>query len=97
MRTIYKYEVRMLDYALISGRVEKFLHVDYQKTTETICVWATINSEAEERKFVVSCYGTGHEIPQSAGDYIGTVILYSGEVVLHYFYKEISEAYELTE
>ena len=88
MKTIYKYELNVLDYKIIKGRIEKFLSVDYQKSSEKICVWALVNDELEEKNFVISCYGTGHNVPRNSGEYLGTVQLYSGEIVLHYFVSD---------
>lgn len=91
MKTIYKYELNVLDYKIIKGKIEKFLSVDYQKSSERVCVWALIDDNLEEEEFVISCYGTGHKLPYDVGKYIGMVQLYSGEVVLHFFYKRMSD------
>lgn len=52
-----------------------------------ICIWALVNPilPKEKREFVV--YGTGHKIiyEREELDYIGTVQLYKGSLVLHVF------------
>lgn len=52
-----------------------------------ICIWALVNPilPKEKREFVV--YGTGHKIiyERKELDYIGTIQLYKGSLVLHVF------------
>ena len=89
MKTIYKYTLNVLDCSIIRGRIDKFLSVDYQRSSERVCVWAVVDDAIEESSFIISSYGTGHKLPNDTGNYIGTVQLYSGEVVLHFFYKQL--------
>lgn len=90
MKTIYKYKVNPLDYTIVRGPIEKFLTVDYQESTG-ICVWALVDTDACEKDYAIFCYGTGHKVPNDPGKYIGTVQMYSGEVVLHFFYKKLDD------
>ena len=90
MKSIYKYPVNPLDYKIIKGTIEKFLSVEYQPNNG-ICVWAAIDTNLPEEEYIVSCYGTGHKLPNDPGEYIGTVQMYSGEMVLHFFVKKADQ------
>lgn len=50
-----------------------------------ICLWAEVDTDAkvEAREFVI--IGTGHEIREHAGEYVGTAHLAAGQLVLHVF------------
>lgn len=79
MRQIFKYDAS----EPIIGHIEKFLHVAYQGRDTMI--WAIVNDELPERKYVAVCSGTGWPLhnAQTAGTYIGT--LHDGGYVWHYF------------
>lgn len=87
MKTIYKYELAVLDIAEVTGRIEKFLSVQYQQDTGHVCAWALIDDGLPETTYVVCCYGTGHKVDLcfTGNAYIGTVQLLDGKIVLHYF------------
>ena len=50
-----------------------------------LCLWAEVDPSAatEMRSFQV--FGTGHEMPDVIGAYVGTAMLYSGKLVLHVY------------
>lgn len=50
-----------------------------------ICMWALVDTEAEleDRQFVI--VGTGHEVHDHAGEFVGTALLADGRLVLHVF------------
>lgn len=50
-----------------------------------LCLWALVDTEAdlENREFVI--VGTGHEVPEHAGEFVGTALLVGGQLVLHVF------------
>lgn len=47
--------------------------------------WLLVDSEAPTTKVSLRCYGTGHEVDEREGAYLGTVLLVNGAFVLHYF------------
>jgi len=51
------------------------------------CLWCLVQPDAPVVRMTVYCYGTGHPLPSDPGEYIGTVQLHGGELVLHYFRK----------
>lgn len=62
----------------------KPLYVGVQDNT-ALCIWAQVDTtaELEEREFVIA--GTGHELPEKTGKYLGTVMFNEGELVFHVF------------
>lgn len=50
-----------------------------------LCLWALVDTEAEleNREFVI--VGTGHEVHDHAGEFIGSALLAGGTLVLHVF------------
>lgn len=49
-----------------------------------VCIWYRCNPNADMQIRTIVIHGTGHEITPS-GDYVGTVLLYNGDLVLHVF------------
>lgn len=52
---------------------------------DAICLWAKVETEGpwEVRSFVI--VGTGHELPEHTGKYLGTAMLSNGALVFHVF------------
>jgi hypothetical protein len=52
---------------------------------DDLFLWALVDTEAEleDREFVI--VGTGHELPDHAGEFLGTALLADGRLVLHVF------------
>lgn len=55
-----------------------------------LCLWARVDPEAPQSAFVIRTCGTGHEISDDAGAYLGTFQLHGGSLVFHAFGKEAS-------
>lgn len=67
------------------------LHLDLQYNEP--CMWfqADVNGEEEiEKDFYLIAIGTGHPWGEalSGDEYLGTLLLHGGTLVLHYFLKE---------
>lgn len=92
-QTIYKYEVGALGVTEIEGSITKFLTIQYQHNTRKMCLWALIDKDIPKKKYVIGCYGTGHEVDAcvKGDDYIGTVQVMDGQMVLHYFAVAVDE------
>ena len=82
MKAIWKCPIKM-HYDKITAPVEKFLTAQMQR--DTLCVWAIVDTEKEDRTFAISVMGTGWCLgqPEKIGDYIGTV--QDGIYVWHLF------------
>ncbi len=79
MRQIYKFPAS----EPIIGKIEKFLHVEYQGNDPMI--WAIVNDNYPVQRFAAICSGTGWPLAdfQNETTYIGT--LHDGGYVWHYF------------
>lgn len=80
MRQIFKYPV---DKPIV-GRIEKFLHIEYQYDTPMI--WAIVDDACPQVEYLAVCIGTGWPLPDFANEfsYIGTIQDDDG-YVWHYF------------
>jgi hypothetical protein len=93
MKTIHKYPVEFAE----ADRPDRPLF-DMPKGAEplciqmqfgTPCVWAIVDTEQEQEIRGFYIVGTGHEIPERAGRYVGTFQLGGGQYVFHLFEEEI--------
>jgi hypothetical protein len=80
MRQIFKYPV---DKPIV-GRIEKFLHIEYQHDTPMI--WAIVDDACPQVEYLAVCSGTGWPLPDYANEfsYVGT-LQDDGGYVWHYF------------
>ncbi len=63
-----------------------FLSVQAQ--AGSVCIWMLCDEQAEITEFSVVMHPTGEGVPRSISepdDYLGTVQLYGGKLVLHFF------------
>lgn len=82
MKRIYKYEVQPNVYTMMPPDAQ-VLSVGEQMGR--VFCWALVNSDAvatAKRRIFVA--GTGHECPDDAGRFIGTVLMTNG-LVFHFF------------
>lgn len=47
--------------------------LDIRDQNGSICLWALVNTEASPEEMKLAIYGTGHELPEDPGDYLGSV------------------------
>lgn len=84
MKTIWKKVLQVTDYQVISvPEGAEFLCAREQM--EAICVWFLANPDSKNEDRKIRIIGTGHEIKDLPGRYIGTAILHFGQLVLHVF------------
>ena len=83
-KSVWKYEIIPSDVIRIEMPVDaKVLFVAAQNNNPFL--WAEVTPEApiEAREF--RAYGTGHILPDDPGHYLGTVMLFKGELVFHIY------------
>jgi hypothetical protein len=88
-QSIWKFPLKTTDYQKVKMPVNaKILCVQAQN--ETPCIWAIVNTEAEQEEREFEIYGTGH--PFYEGDhygkekmFVGTYQLRNGGLVFHVF------------
>jgi hypothetical protein len=83
MKTIHKFHIAANDYKLVMPVGARILSVHEQHNG--IFLWAMVDdSNAKEiRQF--RYFGTGHEMPDDAMQFLGTVHLDAGNFVFHVF------------
>ena len=84
MKTIWKYELETTDKQTVKMPYgAKILTVQIQN--ETPCLWCLVvpNYILEERE--IQIIGTGHDINDLGGEYIGTYQLREGNLVFHVY------------
>ncbi len=84
MNTIWKYELQH-ECSIEMPVLSQILSVQVQDGQT--CLWVLVNPQNinETRKFVV--FGTGHKVPKSGLEFIDTIQLHGGQLVLHVFEK----------
>lgn len=73
MRTIHKYEITQLgefDVMMPHGSIIRHFGIDPHGR---ICLWAEVDSSRANEPVTIFLLGTGQEIPDEAGHYIGSV------------------------
>jgi hypothetical protein len=61
----------------------KILHVAQQG--DHLCMWALVDPEQPKVKRYFSVYGTGFDMPDDPGEFIGTALMNGGSLVFHIF------------
>lgn len=89
MKTIWKYKIAIADKQLIDMPMgAKPLYVGKQDSD--IYLWVEIDSSVKTYPRPISVYGTGHEMPENPGRYVGTFMLGGGALVFHVYDDEAS-------
>lgn len=86
MKTIYKYPLEVTDRQRIALPAGQLLSLKVQNGQPVM--WLLQESGAPKSAREVIFVGTGHEVPQDAGEYIGTAMLQGGHLVLHAFFAK---------
>lgn len=93
MKTIYKYQLQIVDHQLVQiPKKATFLSVQFQENQ--LCMWLIVDTERMDLEAAhISIFGTGHELPDSVDSakywYLGTVQQFNGKLVWHIFeYQE---------
>ncbi len=83
MKTVWKFALPGYGGPLSMPEGARVLHVAAQD--DTPCLWAEVDSDSppvERRFFPV---GTGHLLPPGEVMFVGTTLLYSATLVLHWY------------
>lgn len=88
MKKVFKYGLSVADMQTVElPKGAKVLRVDTQSNGgENLFLWALVNPDEKETESVrIRCAGTGHPIEEENIEYINTVFLFGGTLVLHFF------------
>lgn len=84
MKSIWKFRLQVADEQIIEMPSNAVvLTVQIQQGAP--CLWAMVDRDAPKavRKFIT--HGTGHDVSEAAGQYIGSYQLHNGGLVFHVF------------
>ena len=84
MRTVYKYELALIDYQQIAapeGAIAR--SVMLQQGVPTL--WAEVDTRLEVEAMHIITIGTGQPMPEEPCTFIGTYQLLEGELIFHVY------------
>jgi hypothetical protein len=84
---ILKYPILIADEVGITMPAgARLLSVQYQESTDEICVWALVDTTAPDASRVLRIFGTGEPVDVPANTaFLGTVQMHGGALVWHIF------------
>ena len=87
MKRVYKYPLEIADEQSVLLPCEaKPLCVKLQNGKP--CLWALVDLNIQKNEVrTVRCAGTGHDIEDGYDTYLGTIMLFDGQLVFHFFIK----------
>lgn len=85
MKQIWKYSLRTIDRQTLQVPAgAKILTVQVQRGEPYL--WALVDPAADHPSNInIAVFGTGHNIPDDIGEYIGTFQLLNSELIFHVF------------
>ena len=84
MNSIWKYALEVNDEQYIDAPAGALsLCVQTQKGNP--CIWFKVDPYKPKEKRRIITHGTGHSVPGTTGDYIGSYQLKDGDLVFHVF------------
>lgn len=85
MKTVYKYKLKIDDLQSVNlPKGSKPLCVKIQNGDP--CLWALVDpNETEVETVNIRIAGTGHHIQEDVKDYLGSELIYGGNLVFHFF------------
>ena len=87
-QTIWKYEMAVEDWVrIVIPDGARFLKIGEQD--RKLCLWVLVDLEKSPRAYYFRIFGTGQDIPECIGEYIGTAQI--GSYVWHVFEETAKE------
>jgi len=84
MRSIWKFELETVDEQSIEMPFAAEM-LDVQVQYGKPCLWALVDPSAKLIRRKIITHGTGHLVPETTGDYIGTYQQENGRLIFHVF------------
>ena len=83
---IFKYTLDLIDLQSLELPIgAKILSIQVQSRIPRL--WALVDENAQKEMRTFATYGTGYEVPDNPGSYIGTYQLVDSDLVFHVFEK----------
>lgn len=84
MKTIWKFPLTAINYQTLE--IPKDAEVlTIQAQNGEPCLWARVDSDAAIVKRSIAIHGTGHSLPDTKGDYLGTYQMAQSALIFHVF------------
>lgn len=81
-KVIWKSELGLTGNAVIQMPVGAEL-LDVQTQSGMPCLWFKCEPNLDKESRAFSYYGTGHNLPDNEGEYVGTFQMANGEMIFH--------------
>ena len=88
-KRIWKYNLHPLSSQIMAPRGSRVLCVQAQHGTPRL--WVEVYPDEPVEPYPLAVYGTGHEIPDDPGRYIGTFQIDDGAFVFHVYDKKVPQ------
>lgn len=96
MQKVYKYPLDIADRQTLRlpqllknvAAPEQVLHIGEQNGAPML--WAMVDPALPSHDLTIRMFGTGQPCDASPDQYLGTLILYGGQLVLHLFYEQFN-------
>ena len=83
-KTIWKFPLEITDEQEVEIPTP-FRLLTIQLQNDKPCLWAIVEPEGPKEKVRILCIGTGHPIDEELGYHLGTIQLYNGQLIFHFF------------
>lgn len=83
MKKVYKYQLKLQAMQVLTIPVIALLSIQQQFGVWTL--WAEVDTDRVPDRVKITVVGTGHEIPEDAGQYFSTI--QDGSYVWHFYVK----------
>lgn len=87
MISIWKFPLQTTDHQTISMPIGAEI-LTVQTQFGEPCLWARVDTNEPKETRSIAIHGTGHSIPDSTVEYIGTYQLSNGKLIFHVFESE---------
>ena len=87
MKKVFKYRIDITDFQTVMiPEGAQFLHLGLQ--SDYVCIWALIDPDKRSIPYKIQCVGTGHIVEPEYTVYLGTILMYDGNLVFHFFTEQ---------
>lgn len=80
-RTIWKFILEPGKPVMMPSACVLSVHAQHDQ----ICIWAMVNPDTPLSPRHFNVFGTGHPLPEVPGNFLGTVLLHGGDLVMHVY------------
>jgi len=87
MKTIWKFPFEITDsFSVVMPIDSQFLHVAEQHSKA--CMWYGVDTDLPDCLYYFVLRGTGHKLDGTEGRFLGTFMMYGGDLIFHLFERK---------